>query len=67
MGILASPGEAANSCEADADPTQGQNAAAGVVEDRQGGRVNRSSPGPSQRLSGSGVDEGEPPREDRPG
>lgn len=67
MGMLASPGDAANGCEADADPTQGQNAVAGVVADRQGGRVNRRSPGPRPRLSGSGVDEGEPPREERPG
>ncbi len=32
MGILASPGDAANGCAADADTAQGQNAAAGAVE-----------------------------------
>jgi hypothetical protein len=67
MEILASLGEAANSCAAGEDSPGGQKATAGAVADRSGGRGNRRSPGLGRRLSRSGVDEGEPPRAERLG
>lgn len=51
MGILASPGDVANGCAANEDPTQGQQAAARTVADRQGGRVKRSGVGLGQHSS----------------
>ncbi len=67
MGILANLGDAANGCKADADTPQGQDTATGAVEDSKGGKVRRSGPGLGPRASRSGVEEGEPPRENRPG
>ena len=66
MEILASLGGAANGCAVDAAPTQGQKAAARVVENSQGGRGNRRGPGLGQPSSRRGVDEGKPLRAECP-